>query len=250
MFTGAGFIAFVCIFGASLAGLLLSWTLPNRYLSERTSKTVHLAMSAVGLMAALVVGLLVANAKTDLDNSRKAIEQFSTNLRLFNREAEHFGPEAKPVRELLRAFTAEKIAQTWTVPAAVSPDHSRSVGMLNEIQRRLRAFLPQDDIGREARTSGLRMVGDLMQTSRLLALQTSARTPHLFLIAVIFWLSLLSFSYAVFAPPNAVVIVAFAIAAFSIAIAVNLIVDMEHPFAGYINVSPAPMQEALAEMKR
>lgn len=250
MFTGTGFIAFVCIFGASLAGLLLSRKLPKRYLSEPTSKTVHLAMSAVGLMAALVVGLLIANAKTDLDSSRKAIEQFSTNLRLFDREAVHFGPEAKPVRELLRAFTEEKIAQTWTASMAVSTDHSRSVGMLNEIQRRLRAFTPQDDVGREARASGLHMIDDLMQTSRLLALQTSAHTPHLFLIAVIFWLSVLSFSYAVFAPPNAVVIVAFAVAAFSIAAAVNLIVDMEHPFVGYIKVSPTPMQEALMEMKR
>lgn len=248
MFTGAGFIAFCCIFGASLAGLLLSKKLPERYLSEATHKTVQLTMGAVGLMAALVVGFLVTNAKTDLDNSRRAIEQFSTNLRLLDREAVHFGSEAKPVRDLLRAFTEEKIAQTWTATRG-SRDHSHSVRMLNEIQDRLRGFAPQDNLGREARVSGLRMIDDLKQTSRLLAIQTSARTPHFFLIVVIFWLSVLSFSYAVFAPPNAVVLVAFAVAAFSIAAAVNLIVDMEHPFAGYIKVSPAPMQEALEQMK-
>lgn len=246
MFTGTGFIAFCCIFGASLAGLLLSKKLPERYLSEATHKTVQLTMGAVGLMAALVVGFLVTNAKTDLDNSRRAIEQFSTSLRLLDREAVHFGAEATPVRDLLRAFTEEKIAQTWT--AAVSPDHSHSVRALNEIQNRLRTFAPQDDISREARISGLRMIDDLKQTSRLLAIQTGARTPHLFLIVVIFWLSVLSFSYAVFAPPNAAVVIAFAVAAFSIAAAVNLIVDMEHPFAGYIKVSPAPMQEALKQM--
>jgi hypothetical protein len=248
MFTGAGFIAFLCIFGAGLAGLWLGTKLPERYLAEATHKTVQHTMSAVGLMAALVIGLLVANAKTDLDNSRRAIEQFSTSLRLLDREAAHFGPEAGPVRELLRAFTEAKIAQTWTATVA-SPDHSRSVRALNEIQDRLRSFAPQDAIGREARASGLHMVDDLKQTSRLLALQTSARTPHVFLIVVIFWLSVLFFSYAVFAPPNAAVIVALAVAAFSIAAAINLIVDMEHPFAGYIKVSRAPMQEALEQMK-
>lgn len=247
MFTGAGFVAFCCILGASFAGLLLGRILPERYLSEATHKTVQLTMSAVGLMAALVVGFLVTNAKTDLDNSRRAIAEFSTNLRLLDREAVHFGPEAKPVRDLLRAFTAEKIAQTWTA-AASATDHSRSVGMLNEIQQRLRTFAPQDDIGREARASGLRMIDELKLTSRLLAIQTSAHTPHFFLIVVIFWLSVLFFSYAVFAPPNVAVVIAFAVAAFSIAAAVNLIVDMEHPFAGYIKVSPAPMQEALKQM--
>src|SRR3569623_1643815 len=157
MFTGTGLIAFVCIFGASLAGLWLSKKLPERYLSEETHKIVQLTMSPVGLLAALVVGLLVTNAKTGLDTSRREIAQFSTSLRLLDREAVHFGSEAKPVRELLRAFTEEKIAQTWTETAA-SQDHSRSVRMLNEIQDRLRAFAPQDDIGREARVSGLRMI--------------------------------------------------------------------------------------------
>lgn len=246
MFTGAGFVAFCCISGASLAGLLLSKKLPERYLSEPTHKTVQHTMGAVGLMAALVIGFLVTNAKTDLDNSRRAIEQFSTSLRLLDREAVHFGSEAKPVRELLRAFTAAKIAQIWT---AVSPDHSRSVTTLNEIQDRLRSLAPQDDVGREARASGLRMIEDLKQNSRLLAIQIGARTPHFFLIVVTFWLSVLFFSYAVYAPPNAVVVIAFAVAAFSIAMAVNLIVDMEHPFAGYIKVSPAPMYEALEQMK-
>jgi hypothetical protein len=248
MFTGTGLIAFVCIFGASLAGLWLSKKLPERYLSEETHKIVQLTMSPVGLLAALVVGLLVTNAKTGLDTSRREIAQFSTSLRLLDREAVHFGSEAKPVRELLRAFTEEKIAQTWTETAA-SQDHSRSVRMLNEIQDRLRAFAPQDDIGREARVSGLRMIDDLKQTSRLLALQKSSHTPQFFLIVVMFWLSVLAFSYAVFAPPNAAVVVAFAVAAFSTAAAVNLIVDMDHPFAGYIKVSPAPMHEALDQMK-
>lgn len=248
MFTGTGLVAFVCIFGASLAGLLLKKNLPKHYLSEATHKIVQLTMSPVGLLAALVVGLLVTNAKTGLDTSSKEIAQFSTSLRLLDREAVHFGSEAKPLRELLRAFTEEKIAQTWTETVA-SQDHSHSVRMLNEIQDRLRAFVPQDDLSREARVSALRLIDDLKQTSRLLALQKNSHMPRLFLIVVIFWLSVLAFSYAVFAPPNVAVVVAFAVAAFSIAAAVNLIVDMDHPFAGYIKVSPAPMQEALDQMK-
>jgi hypothetical protein len=36
---------------------------------------------------------------------------------------------------------------------------------------------------------------------------------------------------------------------FSVAVAVNLILDMEQPFAGFIRASAAPMRQALDEMK-
>lgn len=83
----------------------------------------------------------------------------------------------------------------------------------------------------------------------MLAVQQGDQTPRPFFMVMIFWLSVLMLSYGIFAPRNATAVAAMAIAAFSIAVAMNLIVDMDHPFAGYINVSKAPMQQALEQMK-
>jgi hypothetical protein len=66
---------------------------------------------------------------------------------------------------------------------------------------------------------------------------------------IIFWVSLLFISHAIFAPLNATVVAAMFISSFSVAVAVNLILDTEQPFAGFIRASDAPMRQALDEMK-
>ncbi|MBX9711509.1 MAG: hypothetical protein K2X60_10790 [Xanthobacteraceae bacterium] len=249
MYTGIGLVAFSFIFGSGIAGLFLGKILPKDHHSDATQRTVQMAMSTVGILAALVLGLLIASAKGNLDTGNKEIEQFSTSLILLDREAVHFGAETKPIRDLLRAFTKEKIDQTWTEGTGTIADHSRTVQMLDEIQNRLRGFSAQSDADRFAQNAALSLVADLKNNSRVLAVQQGNRTSRPFFIVMIFWLSVLLLSYGVFAPPNATVIAAMAITAFSIAVAMNLIVDMDHPFAGYINVSKAPMQQALEQMK-
>lgn len=249
MFTGIGLIAFCCIFGSGVAGLFLGRVLPKDHHSDTTQKTVQMIMSTVGLLAALVLGLLIASAKSNLDTSSKEVEEFSTNLTLLDRETVHFGAETRPIRDLLRNFTEQKIAQTWTTDSNAAADHSQTVKMLDEIQDRLRAFEVHTDADRLSRKAALKLVAELKVNSRLLADQQSSHTPRAFWVVIIFWLSALFLSFALFAPPNATVVAALIVAAFSVSAALNLIVDMDHPFAGYINVSKVPMQRALEQMQ-
>lgn len=249
MFTGLGLAAFCCIFGASVAGLFLGRLVHPGDHEKPTRKTVEMVMGIVGLLAALVLGLMVASAKTNLDTAAREVEQFSTSLILLDREATHFGTETKPIRDLLRRFTEEKIAQTWGVDANAAADHLRSVATLDEIQQRMRAYNVQTNADRLAQKAALRLVADLKLNSRLLAVQQGNRTPRAFWFVIIFWMSALFLSFALFAPPNATVIATLIVGAFSVSAALNLIVDMDHPFAGYIHVSKAPMEQALMEMK-
>jgi hypothetical protein len=128
-------------------------------------------------------------------------------------------------------------------------EHAQTVKMLGDLEDRLRAFTPQTEVQRAARTSALQLAGDLKRTSRLLMVQESSQTPRSFLTVVVFWLSLLFLSFAIFAPLNATVLAAIIAGAFSVSMAVNLIFDMDHPFEGFIRVSPAPMQQAFEKMK-
>jgi hypothetical protein len=121
--------------------------------------------------------------------------------------------------------------------------------MLDDVEDRLRALTPQVEIQRAARSSALQLAGELKRTSRLLAVQESGHTPRLFLVVVIFWLSVLFVGYTIFAPLNATVIATIFAGAFSVSIAVNLIFDMDRPFAGFVKVSSVPMQQALEKMK-
>ncbi len=95
MFAGIGLISFCCIFGAGVAGLLLRKILPEDQRTDATQKTVQTMMNVVAILAALVLGLLIASTKTSFDTRNKEIEQFSANLTLLDRELMHLGQEQK-----------------------------------------------------------------------------------------------------------------------------------------------------------
>jgi hypothetical protein len=250
MFTGIGLIAFCCVFGAGMAGLLLRKMLPENQRTDDTQKAVQRTMTVVGILAALVLGLLIASSKTSFDTRSREIEQFSANLTLLDRELMHFGQEQKEIRALLRDFTARKIAQTWRNDSKPLPvvDDAPPVQMLEDVEDRLRALAPQTETQRAVRSSALQLAGELKRTSGLLAVQESDQTPRLFLVAVIFWLSVLFISFTIFGPFNATVVATIFVGVLSVSVAVNLIFDMDHPFAGLIKISSTPTQQALEKM--
>lgn len=251
MFTGIGLVAFCCIFGTGMVGLLVGGRLPEEQRTEATQETVKTTMNVVVILSALVLGLLIAGTKTNFDTRNKEVEQFAANLTLLDRELAHYEPDAKHLRDMLRDFTARKIALTWPADRHLAPKtgDSQTVQMLDDIEEQLRAAASQTEIQQARRATALRFIDDLKRTSRLLAVQQSSQTPRPFLIVVIFWLAVLFLSYAIFAPRNVTVIVAMFVCAVSVSIAVNLTFDMDQPFAGFIRVSPASMQQALDQMK-
>ena len=251
MFNGIGLLAFCVIFGVAMIGLFFGGKLPENHKTEATQKTVQNVMTVVGILSALVLGLLIAGTKTNYDTRSREVEQFAANLTLLDRELMHFQEETKDMRGLLRAFTARKIALTWPTDRGVEPvmHDAETVQMLDDIQARLRAWPPQTDVQRESRANALQLTVEGQRTSRLLAVQQNSQTPALFLVVVIFWVSMLLLSYAVFAPFNATVVIAMLMCAISVATAVNLIFDMDHPFVGFIRVSSVAMQQALDQMQ-
>jgi len=65
---------------------------------------------------------------------------------------------------------------------------------------------------------------------------------------VIFWLSMTFASFGLGAPRNATVAAVFLIAAFSVAAAVFLILELDGPFEGIVKISPAPIQYTLKNL--
>src|SRR5437764_15351757 len=106
-------IVFACIFAGTLVGMLLRVLLPERHLSAESKDLMKLGMGLIGTMAALVLGLLIASAKSSFDTQRNGLAQLSANLILLDRILAHYGPETKDVREELRQSVAAMINQIW-----------------------------------------------------------------------------------------------------------------------------------------
>ena len=65
------------------------------------------------------------------------------------------------------------------------------------------------------------------------------------LIVLIAWLAIIFMSAGLFAPPNATAIIALMLSALSVAGAIFLILELDMPFDGVIQIPPTPMRNAL-----
>ena len=99
-------IVFACVFIGGMLGLLVGPRLPTQHASSDSKDVVRLGMGLVATTVALVLGLLVASAKSFYDTQNNEVTQLAANLVLLDRVLAHYGPEAADARASLRATAA------------------------------------------------------------------------------------------------------------------------------------------------
>ena len=70
--------------------------------------------------------------------------------------------------------------------------------------------------------------------------------PMLYILTL--WLSILFVSFGLFSPSNGTVVAALMLAALSVAGAIYLILELNTPFSGLMQISDAPFVNALAHL--
>jgi hypothetical protein len=245
-----GLIAFIVIFGSGMLGLLIGKVLPERHGAQPTQAIVQTTMGTISLLAALVLGLLVATAKGKFDTVSTQVEQMAGNLMLLDHELRNYGPDIAEARGLLHGYVVAKIKAVWPRQAGerLLLDDPKGLALLEAFQQNLRGMTPKTDTQRLILADMLPITGDLVKTTWRQVALAANRFTHPFLIMTQVWLGMLFFSWGMFAPRNAIVIGAMLLGAASIACTIVLVEEFENPFEGFITVSPAKMQEALAKL--
>src|SRR5271154_1023119 len=104
-----GAIVFACTFGGALVGMTLRALLPEHHLNAETKEVIKLGTGLIATLSALVLGLLIASAKSSFDAQRTGFQQLSANIVLLDRLLARYGPETKDVRGSLRDLVASTI---------------------------------------------------------------------------------------------------------------------------------------------
>jgi hypothetical protein len=235
-------IAFACIFGGSLLGLFLRGALPADHLSADSRNTVKMGMGLVGTMTALVLGLLVASAKTSYDAQSAALVQESSDVILLDRVLAHYGPETHEARETLKESVAAVIAGLWGEDRG---GQSGAPSTANEsLYDKITSLSPKNGAQGLLKSQALSIVTGLAHTRWLMYEQGIGSVSNPFVAAMILWLTITFVSWGLFAPSNGTVIANFVVAASSVSGAIFLILEMYKPFSGLIRISRAPLQSA------
>src|SRR5262245_22282918 len=141
-------------FATTMAGALLGWwigrKLPPQHLSQDSRDVIKVSMAMVATVAGLVLGLLVASAKSSFDVKDAAVRQVAVQAIVLDRTLAEYGPETKEIRSFLRELLAVRMQQIWPTEGKAKIDITsvaRGPGV-EVIQRRILALAPQNDTQR------------------------------------------------------------------------------------------------------
>lgn len=243
-------IVFALVFGGALFGIFLRAVLPKDYLSAETKDVVKLGMALVSTMAALVLGLLIASAKTSYDAQNSAFLDSAARVVLVDRVLAHYGPETKEIRDLLRNLVVGVLDRTWSKDRAnrsgLEAPPIEAEALIDKIQ----ALSPKDETQRSMKAQALSIAWVVGQTRWLQYAQQAVSISVPLLVTLVFWLIAIFVSFGLFAPRNAAVIVCMFISAASVSGAVLMILEMYSPYGGLMQLSSAPLRAALAQLGR
>jgi len=221
--------------------------LPEQHLTADSRDTVKLGMGVIATLSALVLGMLVATAKSGFDSQTTLVQEMAANVMLLDRSLVRMGPQAADTRETLKKAVAISMQRMWPEGGGhtghVDPaDAKAPVEMLYD---HISKFQPADDEQRAMKVRALEMTTELARERLRLVAQQDNPLSIPFLVVLIFWLVVLFGGYGLLAPRNPTVIIVLCISALSIAGALFLILELDSPFEGLMRVSSHPMQEAL-----
>jgi len=250
--TIVGLAAFGCVFSAALAAVFVRVRLPAHHFEGDSKEFVKLVLGLIATITALVLGLLISSAHTAYDAQEAEVQQLGVHLYQLDRILAHFGSDALEQRELLRRLVAEDIARIW-------PDSGSSAALYAPLSSQrdaehlfdgIASLAPKTDLQRLGQSRALQLLSSVGETRRLLVEQSQGALSWPLLIVLLSWLTVLFFGFGLFARFNATVVAALFVGSLSVAGAIFLILEMNQPYSGWMQVSSAPLRNALVQMGR
>jgi hypothetical protein len=240
-------LVFAVIFGGALVGVAVRPVLSESHLQPDSKDVVKMATGLIGTLAALVLGLLIASAKSSFDQKTNQVRQMTATIILLDDLLAQYGPEAAPVRIRLRQSIPPLAGRIWhdeRSPAG-EPVHFESSAQSSALENELERLAPSNDTQRALQSRAISAFTEGAQTRLLLFAQSGGSIPTPFLIILVFWLSAIFVSFTLFARTNPVVMASLLVCALSFAGALFLILELDNPFTGLMGISSATLRNAL-----
>jgi len=222
--------------------------LSESHLSEASKDIVKLVTGLIATLSALVLGLLIASAKSSFDSINGEFKETATKVILLDRALAQYGPDANALRAALRNAYAGRLNRLFPQDGRrmVESDSFSEPSLAEIVEPRVQALVPATDAQRTLRSRAMQLIYAIDQARWNTFEQSGTRTPPAFVAVLVFWLAAMFAGFGLFAPRNITTLTALIIGALSVATAIFLIEEMNDPLAGVIAISSAPMRNTLA----
>jgi len=242
-------VAFVIILGGAFAGTLLRKALPGHHLADDAKDIIRLGAGLIGTIAALVLGLLIASAKSSYDTQSGQVQHLTADVVLLDQLLAQYGPEARPIRGLLRQALGPLVERIWHESGAAAKNEPFAAISASEAAfAKIGELAPQTDAQRSLKERAVQISTDIAQTRLALFVQAGSSVPMPFLAVLVFWLAIIFASFSLFTRLNPTLVTALVVFALSASAALFLILEMSQPFVGLMQISGVPLRNALSPL--
>jgi len=175
-------LAFALALAGILLGSVMQKMLPEGHLSSDSKEVVKLSMGVVATLAALVLGLLVASAKSTYDARESEINQLTAYVILLDNLLAKYGEVAEPARASLRQAIPPVVDRIWREGQSVSLQSTpfKTVAEGETAYQRIQELQPSNEIQRGLQARIVQVTNDLMQSRFLLFSHLGSSIPPLF----------------------------------------------------------------------
>lgn len=242
----------VGVFGSGYCALVFSPKLPDHHRTNETRDVVRLGIGIVSLLTSLVLGLLVASAKTTFDTTDHEMRSYAADFIVLDQTLRRYGADADDTRKLLPVYLDRAIRSIWSGETSGSQlplEDIQAGSLLDSVMKSIMALKPADPDQVWLRQQSLEAIARLIQTRWSLLVNQNGTISPLLLSIVVAWIMVIFASFGMNAPRNATVVGSFFICSLSIGAAVFLIQELDTPLSGVIVISSAPMKNAMAHIR-
>ena len=241
-----GLIAFGLILASIAVGLTMRHWVPEAHISGDSKEVIRLATALIGTMAAVVLALLFASTRTSFEATNSSVGRMTTNVIELDHMLGEYGPEGVALRKALRQDVGAIVASIWQDDVTVQQRaDANAPGAQVRVLTMLRQMTPANPLQAAVQARALSVSGDLEQTRLSLIAQPTDSISKPFVTVLVLWLCFIFLSFSMSAKANTTLVVILVICAFSASSAIYLILELEQPFDGLMQISNIALRNAL-----
>jgi hypothetical protein len=199
-------------------------------------------------MTALLLGMQIGSAKDAYDNADAEVKEMAGKVIYLDRLLANYGPESAKAREIFRVSVSRGVDQVWPPRGGAasfpSPIEVGGEALYHEPQ----ALSPEGPAKAALKAEAIALALDIGRLRWLVFAQAKSTGSVVFLVLVVVWLTLVFASFGLLGTYNALVVVTLIVCALSVSTAIGLIMELNRPFGGLIQISSEPMRNAIGLM--
>jgi hypothetical protein len=148
----------------------------------------------------------------------------------------------------MRSLIEEQMRRMWpgerTAPTQARPQAQSGDAFYVAIQ----TLSARDDTQRALKAQAVSLTLEVAQLRSLMLAQSTSSISMPMLTVVVLWLVVIFLSFSLLAPPNATANLALMVSALCTAGALFLVLELDRPFGGLIQISSEPLRNVLSQL--